>query len=256
MTIHDWTRVSAGTFHAFHNAWISHLQEALNGGILREGYYALGEQRAGNIGPDLLALHADFEPGEPPPSWQVEETGLVAVADHPPETSLSFEVSSDAAFYLTKRRSMVIYHASGDRIVALIEIVSPANKHSRGTLEDFLDTATAAIRHGYHLLVVDLFPPTRHDPEGMHGRIWEYLANESWEPPAGQPLTLASYQAKRPVVAYVEPLAVGQALPDMPLFLLPDQYVNVPLESTYMAAWRGVPERWRRVIEPPAPITP
>jgi hypothetical protein len=249
MTIHDWTRVLAGTFHDFHNAWITELRNALNGGILPDGYYAQGEQRAGRVGPDLLALHADAEPDGPQPAWQVEESGLVTVADHPPKVSLSFEASSDAAFYQTKQRALVIYHASGDRIVALIEIVSPANKHSRGTLEDFLDKAMAAIRAGYHLLVVDLFPPTRHDPEGIHGRIWEYLANESWQPPAGRPLTLAAYQAKRPVVAYVEPLTVGQALPDMPLFLLPDQYVNVPLESTYMAAWRGVPARWRRVIE-------
>jgi hypothetical protein len=59
MPVHDWTRVTAGTFHAFHNAWITHLQEALNGRILPNGYYALGEQRSGDIGPDILTLHAD-----------------------------------------------------------------------------------------------------------------------------------------------------------------------------------------------------
>ena len=32
MPVHDWTRVSAGTFHAFHNAWITHIQEMLNDG--------------------------------------------------------------------------------------------------------------------------------------------------------------------------------------------------------------------------------
>jgi len=52
-----------------------------------------------------------------------------------------------------------------------------------------------------------------------------------------------------PITAYVEPTCVGRVLPDMPLFLTPEHYVNVPLENTYMAAWRGVPERWRRVIE-------
>ena len=40
MPIHDWSRVSAGTFHAFHNAWITHLQDALNSGILPQGFYA------------------------------------------------------------------------------------------------------------------------------------------------------------------------------------------------------------------------
>jgi hypothetical protein len=81
------------------------------------------------------------------------------------------EAATDAAFYIAKRRTLVIYHATGDRIVALIEILS---------------------------------------------------------------------------------LGIGRTLPDMPLFLTPGHYIYVPLEETYMAAWRGVPQRWRRVIEPPS----
>lgn len=27
------------------------------------------------------------------------------------------------------------------------------------------------------------------------------------------------------------------------------EYVNVPLEETYQAAWRGLPKRWKRVLE-------
>jgi hypothetical protein len=61
--------------------------------------------------------------------------------------------------------------------------------------------------------------------------------------------TLASYCARAPITAYVEPISVGCTLPVMPLFLTPNHYIYVPLEETYMAAWRGVPQRWRRVIE-------
>lgn len=39
MPVHDWTRVDAGTFHAFHTAWITHLSETLNGGLLPPDYY-------------------------------------------------------------------------------------------------------------------------------------------------------------------------------------------------------------------------
>ena len=35
----------------------------------------------------------------------------------------------------------------------------------------------------------------------------------------------------------------------VPLFLHPDRYVNVPLEATYNAAYRGVPAFWRDVLE-------
>jgi len=38
------------------------------------------------------------------------------------------------------------------------------------------------------------------------------------------------------VTAYIEPIAVGDPLLEMPLFLDPWSYVNVPLEPTYRAA--------------------
>jgi hypothetical protein len=56
MPVHDWTRVSAGTFHDFHQAWIIAIRDALNDGLLPEGYYAMAEQVAGRPHPDVLAL--------------------------------------------------------------------------------------------------------------------------------------------------------------------------------------------------------
>ena len=57
MPVHDWTRVDAGIFHAFHQAWITHIASALNQGLLPPDYYALAEGIAGGVGPDVLALH-------------------------------------------------------------------------------------------------------------------------------------------------------------------------------------------------------
>jgi len=70
-------------------------------------------------------------------------------------------------------------------------------------------------------------------------------------PAAEQPLTLASYVARSggAVTCYVEPVAVRTVLPEMPLFIDPGHYVNVPLEATYGSAYEGVPGRWKRVIE-------
>ena len=65
-------------------------------------------------------------------------------------------------------------------------------------------------------------------------------------------MTLASYAAEflpnLPKI-YVEHLAVGLPLADMPLFLNPDRYINLPLEATYEAAYRGMPSFWRNVLE-------
>ena len=69
--------------------------------------------------------------------------------------------------------------------------------------------------------------------------------------PQDKPLTLASYEADPISRAFVESVAVGDALPDMPLFLQPNGCVYVPLEDSYRSAWEAVPRRWKGVLEPP-----
>src|SRR5258708_5957820 len=66
MPVHDWTRVDAGIFHAFHLNWLGRLQDALNDGILPAGHYALAEQHAGRMLPDLLTLNASGMPAVGP----------------------------------------------------------------------------------------------------------------------------------------------------------------------------------------------
>ncbi len=233
MPLHDWTRVIAGTYHDFHNSWITHLKEALNGGLLMAPYYALGEQRAGEIGPDVLALHEsngyDFsaDPGR-------DGNGMVAVAEAPPRVELAQEARLEAAFYLAKRRTLVIRHASDDRIVALIEIVSPANKHTRGAVADFVNKVLSAIKEGIHVLVIDPFPPGKHDPQGLHAAVREELGEPTFELPADRRLAMVSYCAKSPITAYIEPTGVGLPFTEMPLFLTKTHYIRVPLEATYM----------------------
>jgi hypothetical protein len=51
------------------------------------------------------------------------------------------------------------------------------------------------------------------------------------------------------VRAFVEPVAVGDILPEMPLFLKAGGHVPVAVESTYESAWVAVRSRWRSVIE-------
>jgi hypothetical protein len=55
--------------------------------------------------------------------------------------------------------------------------------------------------------------------------IWQRLlgSDEPYDLPADEPLTLASYAAGTQVEVYLEHLAVGAVLPEMPLFLHPDR---------------------------------
>src|ERR671939_402395 len=99
MPIHDWTRVDAGIFHAFHHDWITEIARALNRGLLPAAGYALPEQFAGGPGPDVL-------------TWMgSEENGYAANA-----------------------KSVTIRHASDHQVVAMVEIVSPGNKNSQSGL--------------------------------------------------------------------------------------------------------------------------
>src|SRR6266849_3910349 len=61
MPIHDWTRVDAGIFHAFHHSWIEEIARALNRGVLPADYYALPEQHAAGFGPDVLTLQGSSQ---------------------------------------------------------------------------------------------------------------------------------------------------------------------------------------------------
>lgn len=241
MPIHDWTKVDAGTFHAFHTAWITHLSEALNGGILPSGYYALPEQHGGRLIADVLTLQVPQPGGQP-----AEPNGGVAVADAPPRVRRKLSPSPSAR---GTRRTLAIRHVSGHRIIALVEIVSPANKDRAAHVAQFADKAETALWSGIHVLLVDILLPGPYDPQGMHAAIWERFDEEYYALPANEPLTVASYVAGPRPEAYLEHMAIGAPLPEMPLFLNPDWYINVPLEATYLEAFGGMPEYWRGVLE-------
>jgi hypothetical protein len=247
MPVHDWTQVEDGIFHAFHVAWIGEIQKRLNAGMLPKGYYALAEQHAGRSIADVLTLHAGpppFDPWSPPP----DTGGGTAVADAPPKVRRHQTIELSL---LSRQRSVVVRHVSGHRLVALVEIVSPANKDRAESVEGFVRKAVSALHSGVHLLLLDLFPPGPYDLRGLHGAILDYIerSDESYDLPPVEPMTLAAYAAGPQFEAYLEHLAVGALLPEMPLFIRRDRYVNAPLEATYQAAYEGMPGFWRDVLE-------
>jgi hypothetical protein len=252
MPVHDWTNVDAGVFHDFHSAWIIHLKEALNEDLLPTGYYALAEQHARDRIADVLTLRAPDADNVPPPS---PGDRAVAIADARPRVGRKL-VADQAAEYRTRRRTLTIRHVSGHRIVSLLEVISPGNKNRAAHVKDFVEKVDAALERGIHVLAVDLFAPGKYDPQGIHGMIWMGYGAEEYGVPIDQPLTLASYRANGLVEAYVEHLNVGDTLNDMPLFLDSDFYVNVPLETTYQAAYRGVHGYWRAVLDGKQPAIP
>jgi len=245
MPIHDWTRVPSGLFHEFHQSWTVRLKDALNEGRMPEGYYAMVEQKTAGPEPDVIAVQTSGGVKAPP----AIRSG-VGLAE-PRSTRIVQAIESDAIRYARKANRITIRHYLGD-VVAVIEIVSPGNKDSRNSLRSFVEKAEAFLRPGIHMLVVDLFPPTKRDPQGIHGAILGEIADLPFELPPDKPLTLVSYAARDPLTAYIEPVAVGDSLAEMPLYLTTDDHIRVPLEVTYAATFDATIRPIREMLVPPA----
>ena len=191
----------------------------LNGGLLPEGFYALAEQHTGRAIPDILTLHTS-PPSSEPLQYETGRGGT-AVAEAPPRLRRHESVGPTAK---GRRRTLAVRHVSGHRLIALFELVSPANKDRQESVDAFVDKALNSLDAGVHVAVVDLFPPGPFDPGGITGAIRRELTQYYGEPEndseAG-PLSLASYVAGPVVEIYSDDLAFGSILPGVPLFLEP-----------------------------------
>ncbi len=238
MPMHDWSRVSSGTYHNFHEGWTIELRNSLNRGILPPGYYAMADQRVQGPEPDVVAFHHSNGP---------TSHGGLAVLDAPPKVRLQAKL--ETSIYARKANRIRIYDKD-DRVVAIIEIVSPGNKDSQHAIRSFVGKAIEFLNRGIHQLIVDPFPPSPRDPEGIHQLIWDEMGAEKFEPrPADAPLTAMAFDASSCLTGYVEPFAIGNPVPTMPLFLEPGWYVNVPLEESYQASWESLPPVLRERVQ-------
>src|SRR5947209_4209537 len=227
MPVHDWTRVSDGTFHDFHYSWVLEIKRALKRGLLPKGYYVMAEQLGGDLSaPDVLTLQAA---GTKPESEPL--SGTATLTETPPVVHARTTIARD--HYARTQRTLVIRHSSGDRIVAMIEVLSPGNKSSRHAIRSLVDKAIAALDGGVHLLLVDVHPPGSRDPQGIHGVLMNEIGTEDYVLGSARPLTAVGYIGGPVVEAFVAHFAVGEPIPEMPLFLTRENYIRVPLEAAY-----------------------
>ncbi len=79
MPIHDWKKADVGLLHHFHQSRTVLLAEGLSAGVLPSGFFALVEQKAMGVEPDVLTPAA-----RPRPRGGVEPAGGIVVAERPP----------------------------------------------------------------------------------------------------------------------------------------------------------------------------
>ena len=230
MPVRDWSRVNTCVFRDFHHSWISQIKHTLNDGVLPMDFYAMAEQWPSTGQPRTPA---------PRPS-----TGVL------PRPKVRDAAQTEEDWYRRKKSHVKVRHLTDDRVIALIEIVSAGNKSSKKAFQAFVDKTLELLDAEVHLLLIDVLPRTKRDPQGIHPAIWENITDEPASCSGNGPLSAVAYEVVRDGVnAYCESCAVGANLPDMPLFLAEDAQVPVPLEKTYAAAFREVPQRWRQVID-------
>ena len=174
MPIHDWTRLEPGDFHHFHQGWVVNLTNELNSGLLPPEYMAMTEQVTGRPIPDVVTLQTRASR---------DETAGIAVATAPPTARVIAKF--ERINYAKRADRVVIRHGRG-KVVAIIEILSPGNKDSRNAIRTFVEKAADILNQGVNLLVVDLFPPTPRDPQGIHEAIWDEFGDEPFEAPSGK----------------------------------------------------------------------
>jgi hypothetical protein len=241
MPIHDWSKVPSGLFHDFHQTWSIQIKAALNAGLLPKGLSALVEQRFGPKEPDVLAVESRSPKRRDPK----ENLGGTATLERP---KTGYVYRSDKEIYASKGNRIVVKHHLG-RTVAVIEIVSPGNKNSKPAIREFLEKTSEYIRAGIHVLVIDLFPPSKRDPLGIHSLIWEEIGSDDvFVFPHGKDRILASYEAEAERAAFVEAIGIGDEMPDMPLFLSAGLNVRVPLETTYATSWATCTEVMQEAV--------
>ena len=140
MAIHDWTRVPAGLYHHFHQDWSIEIARQLNKGVLPKGFSALVEQRNGPWESDVLTVESRSHSKLPNDANGVNTQTLARPAARIIRTS-------KLDHYSRRANRIVVKHHLG-RTVAVIEIISPGNKHSKSAIHEFVEKTVEYLRGG------------------------------------------------------------------------------------------------------------
>jgi hypothetical protein len=200
----------------------------LNQGVLPAGYYAVPLiDRDGPIEIDVAALRQQGAPESA--SGVVEPMGWAA-----PAPALAVTVDLAAVDGVEVR----VFADGGDpRLAAAIELLSPRNKDRPAARQAFAVKCVAYLQQGSSVVVVDTVTTRRAD---LNGTILSLLGVDTSA--ATLPLSslcAVSYRAvgheeeSQQLQAWPAPLALGQPLPTLPLWIASDFSVPLDLDASY-----------------------
>jgi len=216
-------------WHAFQSAWATYLASDLNR-RLPEGYFAEPNVQFG-IEIDVATFE---EAGTIRASRGDDRTGL-RLAASPVVWTASNPTLTIPPSIVTETVEILVYNReAGPTLAGAIELVSPANKDRSSHRNAFISKCETYLQQGIGLVVVDVVTDRR---VNLHDELMARLASL-----AVAPWDTELYGvAYRPVVRegqtsldiWQETLAIGRALPAMPLRLPGSLSLPVDLETTY-----------------------
>jgi hypothetical protein len=210
-------------WHAFHHAWATYIASDLNH-RLPEGYFAEPNVQFG-IEIDVAAFEEADLPLSPVQAAGAAPDGWIAPA---PTQTIPLPLITDVVEVLVFNRE------GGPTLAGAIELVSPANQDRPDHRDAFVTKCAAYLQQGLGLVVVDVVTERRFN---LHDALLKRLGTEAAIPQDAE-LYATSY---RPVDRAGEPsldiwqedLAIGKALPNLPLWLRGALCLPVDLDTTY-----------------------
>jgi hypothetical protein len=219
-------------WESFHVNWAGTIADALNENLLPEGYFA--EEHV-HIGARVEIDVATFDGAR-----ASSESAGPAISTLPPRvwTPPAPAITIPATF--SDSFEVLVFDDEGDaRLVAAIELVTPANKDREAHRRAFSIKCASYLSQGISAVVVDIVTSRE---ANVHDEIMRLLDPDG-SSPVPFPSTLYAV-AYRPIVrdsldqidVWPALLAVGQPLPVLPLALNAELILPLDLEVTYTAA--------------------
>jgi len=214
-------------WRSFHSAWAAAIARLLNQDVLPAGYYAVPLiDRDGPVEIDVAALRE--QAAAVPDGGPAELQGWT-----PPTPGLAVAIELPA---LDPVEVQVFFDESDPRLVAAIELVSPRNKDRPQARRTFAVKCVNYLQQGSSVVVVDTVTSRRAD---LHAAILTLLETEAAIGTSS--LSAVSYRAVghadevQQLQLWPAPLALGQPLPTLPLWIAADLSVPLDLEASYQA---------------------
>ncbi len=219
-------------WQSLHNAWAGALRDQLNGGLLPPRYFAEVQISFGS------RVEIDVPTFEEGTAGAASTNGGVAVWAPPrPTHRVTLQFSHPDLFEIR-----VFTDEEGPRLVAAVELVSPSNKDRPAQRHQFAIKCASYLQENVGLVVVDVVTARGGN---LHRQLLEILQVAQDRAKRGDgDLYAGAYRTvptKKTVKLeyWIEPLAVGAALPTMPLWIGPDLCLPLNLEQAYAQACKS-----------------